>query len=154
MHSTGIHALNRRRFLQAAAAAGLSAPIAGGAAWAQSKDPLKIGVTMPLTGSQAGYGNDFVIGMRQALKDLNDAADAVFNFQRTARGRDAGGCARGLHDKALCGRAFQPQAAESVEVGHVDVVEEDVDDVRVIPDRFGCESRPADDHAGAPARRC
>src|SRR5688572_26782257 len=73
MHSTGIHALNRRRFLQAAAAAGLSAPIAGGAAWAQSKDPLKIGVTMPLTGSQAGYGNDFVIGMRQALKDLNDA---------------------------------------------------------------------------------
>jgi branched-chain amino acid transport system substrate-binding protein len=68
-----LHTLNRRRFLQAAAAAGLSAPIAGSAAWAQSKDPLKIGVTMPLTGSQAGYGNDFVLGMRQALKDLNDA---------------------------------------------------------------------------------
>ena len=65
--------LDRRRFLQAAAAAGLSAPLAGGGAWAQSKDPLKIGVTMPLTGSQAGYGNDFIIGMRQALKDLNDA---------------------------------------------------------------------------------
>jgi branched-chain amino acid transport system substrate-binding protein len=73
MYATRTQALNRRRFLQAAAAAGLSAPIAGGAAWAQSKDPLKIGVTMPLTGSQAGYGSDFVIGMRQALKDLNDA---------------------------------------------------------------------------------
>lgn len=73
MQSKRIQALDRRRFLQAAAAAGLSAPLAGGGAWAQSKDPLKIGVTMPLTGSQAGYGNDFVIGMRQALKDLNDA---------------------------------------------------------------------------------
>ncbi len=73
MQSKRIPALDRRRFLQAAAAAGLSAPLAGGGAWAQSKDPLKIGVTMPLTGSQAGYGNDFVIGMRQALKDLNDA---------------------------------------------------------------------------------
>ena len=65
--------LDRRRFLQAAAAAGLSAPLATGRAWAQGKEPLKIGVTMPLTGSQAGYGNDFVIGMRQSLKDINDA---------------------------------------------------------------------------------
>lgn len=64
---------DRRRFLQAVAAAGLVAPNSGREASAQSKEPLKIGVTMPLTGSQAGYGNDFVIGMRQALKDLNDA---------------------------------------------------------------------------------
>ena len=73
MNSNRVSELDRRRFLQAAAAAGVSAPLAGSAAWAQSKDPLKIGVTMPLTGSQAGYGNDFIIGMRQALKDLNDA---------------------------------------------------------------------------------
>ncbi len=73
MNSNRVSELDRRRFLQAAAAAGVSAPLAGSAAWAQSKDPLKIGVTMPLTGSQAGYGNDFIIGMRQALKDVNDA---------------------------------------------------------------------------------
>ncbi|MDQ8729215.1 ABC transporter substrate-binding protein [Bradyrhizobium sp. LHD-71] len=73
MHTKRMPTLNRRRFLQSAAAAGLAVPLVGSRAWAQSKDPLKIGVTMPLTGSQAGYGNDFVIGMRQALKDLNDA---------------------------------------------------------------------------------
>jgi branched-chain amino acid transport system substrate-binding protein len=72
MHSNNF-GLDRRRFLQAVAAAGLSAPLADGRAWAQSKDPLKIGVTMPLTGSQAGYGTDFVVGMRQSLKDINDA---------------------------------------------------------------------------------
>lgn len=68
-----ISELDRRRFMQAIAAAGLAAPVAGSGAWAQSKEPLKVGVTLPLTGSQAGYGNDFVIGMRQALKDINDA---------------------------------------------------------------------------------
>jgi branched-chain amino acid transport system substrate-binding protein len=72
---TGLRAigLDRRRFLQAVAAAGLSAPLVTSRAWAQGKEPLKVGVTMPLTGSQAGYGNDFVIGMRQSLKDINDA---------------------------------------------------------------------------------
>jgi branched-chain amino acid transport system substrate-binding protein len=73
MHSKVTSGLDRRRFLQAVSAAGLSAPLTGSVVWAQSKDPLKIGVTMPLTGSQAGYGNDFVIGMRQSLKDINDA---------------------------------------------------------------------------------
>jgi branched-chain amino acid transport system substrate-binding protein len=73
MHSNSTFGLDRRRFLQAVAAAGLSAPLADGRAWAQSKDPLKIGVTMPLTGSQAGYGTDFVVGMRQSVKDINDA---------------------------------------------------------------------------------
>ena len=68
-----ISPLDRRGFMQAIAAAGLAAPIAGSGAWSQGKEPLKVGVTMPLTGSQAGYGNDFVIGMRQALKDVNDA---------------------------------------------------------------------------------
>jgi branched-chain amino acid transport system substrate-binding protein len=72
MHFKCIPALDRRRFLQSSAAAAMSAAFGRGA-WAQGKDPLKIGVTMPLTGSQAGYGNDFVIGMRQAVADLNDA---------------------------------------------------------------------------------
>lgn len=40
---------------------------------AQTKEPLKIGAAMPLTGSQAGYGNDFITGMRMAVKDVNDA---------------------------------------------------------------------------------
>jgi branched-chain amino acid transport system substrate-binding protein len=74
MTSNVLSDFNRRRFLQAVTAAGLSAPLAGGQASAQdSKAPLKIGVTMPLTGSQAGYGTDFVTGMRQSLRDINDA---------------------------------------------------------------------------------
>jgi branched-chain amino acid transport system substrate-binding protein len=73
MQGNRAHGLDRRRVLQMAAAAGLAAPLASGRAWGQSKDPLKIGVTMPLTGSQAGYGNDFVLGMRQSVKDINDA---------------------------------------------------------------------------------
>ncbi len=39
---------------------------------AQSKDPIKLGTAMPLTGSQAGYGADFITGMRMAAKDVND----------------------------------------------------------------------------------
>jgi branched-chain amino acid transport system substrate-binding protein len=65
--------IDRRRFMQGAAAAGIAAPYLGASARAQGKEPLKIGVTLPLTGSQAGYGVDFVTGMRQALKDINDA---------------------------------------------------------------------------------
>lgn len=64
---------NRRQFIKAAAASAIAAPSFGVGAWAQGKEPLRCGVTLPLTGSQAGYGVDFVIGMRQALKDINDA---------------------------------------------------------------------------------
>ena len=39
---------------------------------AQSKEPLKLATAMPLTGSQAGYGADFVTGMRMAAKDVTD----------------------------------------------------------------------------------
>lgn len=73
MTSNHLNRFDRRRFLQAVSAAGLAGPLASGGASAQGKEPLKIGVTMPLTGSQAGYGADFIIGMRQSLKDINDA---------------------------------------------------------------------------------
>lgn len=73
MNLKHIQSFDRRRFLQAVAAAGLASPLASGPSWAQGGETLKIGVTLPLTGSQAGYGNDFVIGMRQSLKDINDA---------------------------------------------------------------------------------
>ncbi len=64
--------MDRRQFLQALAAAGVAGTYAGRNAWAQGKEPIKLGVTEPLTGSEAGYGQDFVTGMRQATKDVND----------------------------------------------------------------------------------
>lgn len=64
---------DRRTFVKTAASAGLAAPFLGTSALAQSKEPLKLGATLPLTGSQAGYGVDFATGMRQAVKDINDA---------------------------------------------------------------------------------
>lgn len=73
MSTRRVWARDRRTFLKSAAGAGLAAPFLGTGAWAQSKEPLKIGATLPLTGSQAGYGVDFATGMRQALKDINDA---------------------------------------------------------------------------------
>ena len=63
-------ALPRRHVLTGAAALGLAAP---GASRGQGKEPIKIGNAMPMTGSQAGYGNDFITAMRMAIKDVNDA---------------------------------------------------------------------------------
>jgi branched-chain amino acid transport system substrate-binding protein len=73
MGTPRVRAHDRRTFLKSAAGAGLSAPFVASGAWAQSTEPIKIGATLPLTGSQAGYGVDFATGMRQALKDINDA---------------------------------------------------------------------------------
>ncbi len=67
---TSHFALHRRHVLGGAAAAALTSPLAAGA---QSKEPIKIGSALPLTGSQAGYGNDFATGTRMAVKDVNDA---------------------------------------------------------------------------------
>ena len=39
--------LDRRRFMQAMAAAGVILPGTAGSAWAQGKEPLKVGVTLP-----------------------------------------------------------------------------------------------------------
>jgi len=64
---------DRRIFLKAVAGASIASPFVATGVWGQSKEPLKIGVTLPLTGSQAGYGVDFATGMRQAMKDINDA---------------------------------------------------------------------------------
>jgi branched-chain amino acid transport system substrate-binding protein len=61
--------LTRRHVLVAATASGLATPAI---LRAQEKPPLKLGAAMPLTGSQAGYGADFVTGMRMAMKDVND----------------------------------------------------------------------------------
>jgi branched-chain amino acid transport system substrate-binding protein len=63
----GIH-LSRRHLLGSAAFAGLAAP---SILRAQTKEPLKIGNALPLTGSQAGYGNDFLIGTKMGVTDVN-----------------------------------------------------------------------------------
>lgn len=73
MHRHGI-SLSRRHLLAGAGMASLAAP---SILRAQTKEPLKLGTAMPLTGSQAGYGNDFVTGMRMAVKDVNDAGGIV-----------------------------------------------------------------------------
>jgi branched-chain amino acid transport system substrate-binding protein len=62
----------RRALLQGAGGLGLAGAFAGRAI-AQGKEPLKLGITEPLTGSEAGYGADFVVSMRMAAKDVNDA---------------------------------------------------------------------------------
>jgi branched-chain amino acid transport system substrate-binding protein len=64
---TGIR-LSRRHLLGSAAFAGLAAP---SILRAQTKEPLKIGNCLPLTGSQAGYGNDFLIGTKMGVTDVN-----------------------------------------------------------------------------------
>jgi branched-chain amino acid transport system substrate-binding protein len=63
----GIH-LSRRHLLGSVAFAGLAAP---SILRAQTKEPLKIGNALPLTGSQAGYGNDFLIGTKMGVTDVN-----------------------------------------------------------------------------------
>jgi branched-chain amino acid transport system substrate-binding protein len=60
----------RRTLLGAATLTGLGMPFV---AKAQDKEPLKIGNALPLTGSQAGYGNDFATAMRMAAKDVTAA---------------------------------------------------------------------------------
>jgi branched-chain amino acid transport system substrate-binding protein len=60
----------RRTLLGSATLAGLSLPAI---LRAQSKEPIRLGSALPLTGSQAGYGKDFDSSMRMGAKDVNDA---------------------------------------------------------------------------------
>jgi branched-chain amino acid transport system substrate-binding protein len=57
-----------RRLLLAGAA--LAAPAIRRA---HAAEPLKIGNALPLTGSQAGYGSDFLIGTKMGVTDVNAA---------------------------------------------------------------------------------
>jgi branched-chain amino acid transport system substrate-binding protein len=60
----------RRALLGSATLTGLSLPFI---VRAQTKESIKIGSALPLTGSQAGYGKDFDTSMRMGAKDVNDA---------------------------------------------------------------------------------
>ncbi|MGE0223432.1 MAG: ABC transporter substrate-binding protein [Acetobacteraceae bacterium] len=62
--------LPRRQMLIAAATTGLAMPAI---VRAQAKEPIRLGTALPLTGSQAGYGADFLTGMRMGAKDVTDA---------------------------------------------------------------------------------
>src|SRR5882762_8851489 len=58
--------IHRRELLLALAASGLAVP-----AFAQSKEPVLIGVTGPLTGQYAQYGAQWKKGFDVALDDIN-----------------------------------------------------------------------------------
>jgi len=63
--------LPRRQLLASAAVSTLAMPAIVRAQ--SAKEPIRLATAMPLTGSQAGYGADFVTGMRMAAKDISDA---------------------------------------------------------------------------------
>lgn len=60
-----------RRKVLAACALALGATLTTTAALAQTKEPLRFGVAMPLTGSQALFGVDFVTAAKWAVADIN-----------------------------------------------------------------------------------
>lgn len=65
--------LNRRRFLQAAAASGASALAAPSLSFGQGAAPIKIGMVMPLTGRFASHGMSAPPGAAFAIKKINAA---------------------------------------------------------------------------------
>ncbi len=69
---------NGRRWIRIASSASAFASIAlltlcGGGAVAQTAAPLKIGLAMPMTGPDAGFGQGMLIGAEQAIADINKA---------------------------------------------------------------------------------
>src|SRR5437764_13532995 len=58
----------RRDVLKAGIATMLTAALP---AWAQDRSPLKFGLAMPLTGSQAAYGKDQVTAAQWAVESVN-----------------------------------------------------------------------------------
>jgi branched-chain amino acid transport system substrate-binding protein len=66
---TSLFLLTRRQAIAGVAASGLAMPAI---ARAQGKEPIRLATAMPLTGSQAGYGADFVTAMRMGAKDVTD----------------------------------------------------------------------------------
>jgi branched-chain amino acid transport system substrate-binding protein len=60
-----------RRKVLAASALAIGAALATPVALAQAKAPLRFGVAMPLTGSQALFGVDFVTAAKWAVADIN-----------------------------------------------------------------------------------
>ena len=64
--------LRRRSLLAGAGAVGIAA-LAPSAAKAQAATPLRFGLAMPLTGSQATYGQDQVRAAQWAVDEINKA---------------------------------------------------------------------------------
>ncbi|MEP6656049.1 MAG: ABC transporter substrate-binding protein [Betaproteobacteria bacterium] len=58
----------RRDVLKAAVATALAA---GVPAWAQDRSPLKLGLAMPLTGSQSAFGKDQVVAAQWGVESVN-----------------------------------------------------------------------------------
>ena len=80
-------------------------------------------------------------------QDLQGTADAIVDIQRHAVGGQSGRRAQHLHDQAFPRAAQQPQSAERVVIEDLDLVEEDMDDIGVVPGRLGRQVRAPHDHA-------
>ena len=100
------------------------------------------------TGSGRVVGQRSQYDRRTGLANyLDDAADAVVDFVRRTQGADPRVGTVELHDQTLGRAAFEPQAAERVEVGHDNrVANHDVDDARVVPDALRGECLTANHH--------
>ena len=71
-------AMNRREFLGAAAAGGAVSVIGDlawlGRAWAQSSEPLRVGVLTPLTGGGAVYGTAMAKIYQLLTEEINKSS--------------------------------------------------------------------------------
>lgn len=82
----GKKGLNRREFLKTAGLAGVGAMTLGSigkeilapkTVFAQVKKPIKVGVTLPLSGGLELFGQQGIQGMKMAVKEINDSGGVL-----------------------------------------------------------------------------
>ena len=78
--------MDRRDFLKTATLAGAGVVAAGSigkeiltakTAFAQSKDPIKVGVVLPLSGGLELFGQQGIQGMKLAVKEINESGGVL-----------------------------------------------------------------------------
>ena len=124
-----------------------ASPIAGGG---HALRAVAVGVELRLI-VQVESGPDRVVGQGSEddritghAHDVEAAADPIVDFQRAARGREAGIVAPKLDHEAFAGTALERQPALVVVVGDDDLAAQHVDDVGIVPDRLGGQRLVAD----------
>ena len=76
---------------------------------------------------------------------MDRSTDTIFDIQRSTGGSNTGVVA-GFNDQARIDLAGQSQTAEGMEVRNDDFALEDMNDVGVIPDRFGGQGTASNSH--------